>query len=151
MLQRIQTVYLLLVLVCTLVGLCTPLGYFHQSGFVVADFYNLRLTPAEGLHDYTPWALFVLLVLVAVSAFCCIFMYKHRMAQVRLAVLGGLLLVGYYLVFGYFLYAFIHELNAEFTVSWTLSLPLVAVILEYLAFRGIMKDELLVRSLNRLR
>ena len=34
---------------------------------------------------------------------------------------------------------------------WTAAFPAAALILLYLAFRGILKDEMLVRSLDRLR
>lgn len=151
MLQRIQTVYLLLVTVCAVVCLCMPVGYFHQDGICVADFYNLWLAPVNGAHDFTPWAMFVLLLLAAVSSFAAVFLYKRRMFQARLSVFGGLLLLGYYIVLAVFVYLFRSRLSADFTISWTAAFPAVAMILEYLAFRGIMKDELIVRSLDRLR
>lgn len=151
MLQRIQTVYLLLVTVCAVLCLCMPVGHFHQDGICVADFYNLWLVPVNGAHDFTPWAMFVLLLLAAVSSFAAVFLYRRRMLQVRLSVFGGLLLLGYYVVLTVFVFLFKSRLSAEFTVSWTTAFPAVALVLEYLAFRGIMKDELLVRSLDRLR
>lgn len=151
MLQRIQTVYLLLITACALFCLCMPVGHFHQSGICVADFYNLWLELAGGARDYTPWAMFVLLLLTAVSSFAAVFLYKRRMLQARLAVFGGLLLIGYYIVLGAFVYVFKSSLSADFTINWTAAFPAVALILEYLAFRGIMKDELIVRSLDRLR
>lgn len=151
MLQRIQTVYLLLITVCAVFCMCMPVGHFYQEGICVADFYNLWLEPVGGVRDFTPWAMFVLLLLTAVSSFAAVFLYKHRMLQARLAVFGGLLLVGYYIVLGAFVYFFKSGLEAEFTINWTVAFPAIALILEYLAFRGIMKDELIVRSLDRLR
>lgn len=151
MIQRIQTVYLLLVAVCAVLCLCMPVGHFHQDGICVAEFYNLWLAPVDGAHDFSPWAMFVLLLLTAVSSFAAIFLFKRRMLQVRLTVFGGLLLLGYYVVLAVFVYLFKSQLSAEFTVNWTTAFPAVALILENLAFRGIMKDELIVRSLDRLR
>lgn len=151
MIQRIQSVYLLLVTACAVAGLCMPIGYFHSEGIKVADFYNLWLAMSDGTRLLTPWALLVLLALVAMCSLAAFFMYKRRMLQVRLSVISGLFLVGYYIVFGVFVYMFKGRLGADFTVNWSSGLPAVALILDYLAFRNIMKDELLVRSLDRLR
>lgn len=151
MIQRIQSVYLLLVAVCAVVCLCMPVGHFHQEGIGVADFYNLWLTMADGSRVFAPWAMFALLLVSAVSAFVAIFLFKRRMVQVRLSVFCGLLLIGYYAVFGIFVYVFKSRYAADFTLNWTMAFPAVALILDYLAFRNIMKDELMIRSLNRLR
>ena len=145
MIQRIQSVYLFLVAVCAVVCLCMPVGHFHQDGIGVADFYNLWLTMADGAR------VFALLVLAAFTSFAAIFLFKHRMFQVRLSVFSSLILVGYYIVFGVFVYVFKSRYDADFTLSWTAAFPAVGLILDYLAFRNIMKDELIVRSLDRLR
>ena len=137
MIQRIQSVYLFLVAVCAVVCLCMPVGHFHQDGIGVADFYNLWLTMADGARVFAPFA--------------AIFLFKRRMFQVRLSVFSSLILVGYYIVFGVFVYVFKSRYDADFTLSWTAAFPAVGLILDYLAFRNIMKDELIVRSLDRLR
>lgn len=151
MIQRIQSVYLFLVTVCAVVCLSLPVGHFHQEGISVAEFYNLWLSLADGSHVTSPWAMFVLLLLVAVVSFVAIFLFKRRMLQVRMSVFNGLLLIGYYIVFGVFVYVFKSRYDADFTLNWTVAFPAVALILDYLAFRNIMKDELMIRSLNRLR
>ena len=144
MIQRIQSVYLFLVAVCAVVCLCMPVGHFHQDGIGIADFYNLWLTMADGAR------VFVLLVLAAFTSFAAIFLFKRRMFQVRLSVFSSLILMGYYIVFGVFVYVFKSRYDADFTLSWTAAFPAVGLILDYLAFRNIMKDELIVRSLDRL-
>lgn len=151
MIQRIQSFYLFLIAVCAVVCLCMPVGRLHQEGVTVADFYNLWLAMADGSKVFAPWALFVLLLLVAVSALVAIFLFKRRMLQVRLTIFGGLILIGYYIVLAVFVFMFKADYASDFTLNWTTAFPAVALILEYLAFRGIMKDELIVRSLDRLR
>lgn len=152
MIQRIQTVYLFLAVVCMIVGLCTAVGHFHQNGVETLSFTNLYLDMADGSgRVWSPWALFVLLVLSAVSSLVAIFLYKKRMLQVRLTVISCLLLIGYYIVFTVFVFIFKDRYASDFTLHWTVGLPAVALILNYLAFRGIMQDELIVRSLDRLR
>lgn len=151
MIQRIQTVYMFLAVVAVMVGLFTPVGHFHQDGIETLGFNNLWLSLADGTKNWSPWAMCVLLALVAILSLVAIFLYKRRMIQVRLTVISGLLLIGYYIVFGVFVYVFKGRYGGEFILNWTAGLPAVALILEYLAFRGIMKDELIVRSLDRLR
>ena len=151
MIQRIQSVYLLLITALAVAGLCTSLGHFWQDGGEVIEMYNLWLTQASGAHDFAPWALFALLLLVAILSFGAIFLFKRRMLQVRLILFSGLLLVGYYVAFGAFVYVLGGRLDSHFTVRWTAALPAVALILDYLAFRAVMRDEMIVRSLDRLR
>lgn len=152
MIQRIQTVYLFVITVLSIVTLCLPVGRFVDGqGTVVAEMYNLWLLLSDGTKSYAPWALFVMLLLVALVAFGAIFLYKKRMRQVRLTIFSGLLLVGYYIAYGIFAYILGDKYEASFNLSWVAGLPAVALILDYLAFRGIMKDEMIVRSLDRLR
>ncbi len=151
MIQRIQSVYLFLAAACAVVCLCMPVGHFHRDGIGLADFYNLWLSMADGTRVLAPWAMFALLVLAASASFVAIFLFRRRMFQVRLSVFGGLILAGYYVVFGVFVHVFKSRYDADFTLSWTAAFPAVGLILDYLAFRNIMKDELIVRSLDRLR
>lgn len=151
MIQRIQTLWLFLIVVCTVTSLLTPVGLFHQDGIPVADFYNLCLIRADGTRSYAPWALFLLLALTSIASATAIFLYKHRMLQVRLCVFGGILMIGYYAVWGVFVKVLSNQYNADYSLHWSVALPAVALILFWLAFRGIMKDELLIRSINRLR
>lgn len=150
MIQRIQSVYLLLITVLAVVALCMPMGRFLQDGVLTAELYNLYLMPANGEAVYAPWALFALLLLVAISSFGCIFLFKKRMLQVRIIIFNALLLVGYYIAYGVFVYI-LGKAWGGFALEWTAGLPAIALILDYLAFRAVMKDEMIVRSLDRLR
>lgn len=150
MIQRIQSVYLFLITVLAVIALCMPMGRFLQEGTLTAELYNLYLMPVKGEAVYAPWALFVLLLLVAVSSFGCIFLFKKRMLQVRITIFNALLLVGYYIAYGVFAYI-LGKTWGGFALEWTAALPAIALILDYLAFRAVMKDEMIVRSLDRLR
>lgn len=152
MIQRIQTVYLFLVVVCLTVAMCTPVGYFlqHDAG-MSAELYNLYSCNMEGIRDYSWWSLFAILCIAGILPLLAIFMYKKRMIQVRLTVFSAILLLGYYAVLVALLYSQKDIKFEAFIINWTLALPLVSMILEYLAFRSIMKDELMIRSLDRIR
>lgn len=151
MIQRIQSVYLLLVTVLLVMAMCMPVGQFVGSDGVTAYLFKpLGVTLAGGEFQST-WGLFGILLLSAVIALCSIFLYRNRMLQVRMTIFGSLLLVGYYIAFFVFMFVLKDELDASFRLGWALCLPLVAIILNYLAFRGIYGDELMVKAADRLR
>lgn len=177
MIQRIQTVYLLLASILCVVCLCLPIGQFVNSdGETTATLFNLWVhvpyagpvgstiqTTAEGgselvlaqeaagQHLCTPWALFALLVLVATGLIFDIFLWRTRLVQSRLAMLCCILIVGWYAVYVAFAFLLKDSYGGDFSPTLWAALPAIACIFSYFAFRAILKDEALVRSLDRLR
>lgn len=160
MIQRIQTLYLVLAIVTVVLCMCNPIGIFRAADSTpLATLYNLWLSVdmnGNVSHVVMPWvSLFALLALVATMLTMSIFLFKRRALQMRVVNFSMLLLVGYYLAAVGLVVVFNQQQGLQ---TWTgcrptfwFGLPLVAIILSYLAFRGILKDELLVRSLDRLR
>lgn len=152
MIQRIQSLYLLLSFALGLACLCSPLGYFStEQGERVSDLFNLWLRNAEtGAHSFSPWALFALLLIVCTLTFLDIFLFRRRALQMRVATLCMVLLVGYYGFLAFLVYM-AHRDGLSYTPTVMAAFPFASLVLDYLAFRGILKDELMVRSLDRLR
>lgn len=152
MIQRIQSLYLLASAILCIVCLSMPLGYFcTEAGERQADIFNLWLRINEtGEHVFTPWALFALLLIVSTLTAIDIFLFRRRALQMRIASICIVLLVGYYGFLGFLVYQ-AHKNGLTYTPSVTAAFPFAAIVLDYLAFRGILKDEMLVRSLDRLR
>lgn len=153
MLQRIQSVYILLSSILGVVCLCKPIGRLLHEGERIYDVYNLWATNSmDGAHQLTPWvALFVLLLLATCLTLCSIVLFTRRALQMRVLTFCMILLVGYYLTVAAFVYLHAHAQGMSFTPSAFAALPFVCIVLDYLAFRGVLKDETLVRSLDRLR
>ena len=86
MIQRIQSVYLLVVTILMVVCMCSPVGSIIASTQEISEFGNLCITLPDGTKDYAPWALFVILLVVAVLSFGTIFLFKKRMLQIRLTI-----------------------------------------------------------------
>ena len=147
MIQRIQTVYLLVVAILAVVMISLPVGSFVTPDYHMSELTNLALVSEEGVSDYAPWALFALQTVSAILV--TIFLYKKRMLQIRLTLFNMLVLVGYYVT----LVIFVLNLkgDASFVPSWTVCLPLISIILSWLAIRAIGKDEMLVKAYERLR
>ena len=149
MIQRIQSVYLLVVTILMVICMCSPAGSIIASTNEISEFGNLCITMPDGTKDYAPWALFVILLVVALLAFGTIFLFKKRMLQIRLTIFSSVMLIGYYAT----LVALIFMLaeDTTFSASWTVCLPFVGIILNWLAIRGIGADEALVKAYDRLR
>ncbi len=172
MIQRIQSVYLAVAAILCIVCLCLPIGHFVEpSGEVIGTLYNLWVhipaplgstistdptapvlaQEAAGTHLFAPWALFALLVLIASGQIFTIFIYKQRLVQSRLAMLCCILLIGWYAVYVAFAFILPARYDSSFQLSPWAAFPALSCVLTYLAFRAILKDEMMVRSLDRLR
>ena len=152
MIQRIQTLYLLAAFALCIACLCMPIAHFtvRESGEMV-DMYNLWLV-SEGKHlfSFCPVLMGILVITGAVTFFD-IWLFRRRAFQMRLATFSMILLVAWYIAYGIINYMLFTQMEASWRPHWSAALPAVAFILLYLAFRGILKDEMLVRSLDRLR
>jgi drug/metabolite transporter (DMT)-like permease len=120
MIQRIQTVYFLLV-----VGLMMVLLF-------VLPVSVLKPTESGG---------------IAILAFIAIFLFKKRKTQIWFGYIILFILLLDYVLF--FVCSF--DSSAFASGILTFLIPLVAGIFDFLAIKGIRRDEKLVRSLDRLR
>lgn len=153
MIQRKQTVFLLIAVILTVVCLCTPLGSFTEAngiGKCTATMYNLWITTADGAHNYQAWVLFVVLLITCPITLFAIFMYHNRMVQSRFCAFNILLTLGWYIVFAVFALNF-KETFGEFHPSFTAVFPAVSMILYFMARKAILADEALVRAADRIR
>ncbi|MEL7599632.1 MAG: DUF4293 domain-containing protein [Proteiniphilum sp.] len=150
MLQRIQTLFLLLAAAAMLVASVTPLAFFMYNGDKVV-FEAIGIYLNEVLNDST-WGLFTLGMVSSVLSLITVFLYKQRILQIRLSVFNAMLMIGFYLYFGFILYNLFPVENLVFQkVGVGLIMPVIAIILTIMAIRKIGADEALIRSLNRLR
>lgn len=147
MIQRIQSLYLLIVTGLLIATACLPVAHFTDA--LGAYPFSVFGVDVNGVHFSTAGLFFVLLLSTTVSL-ATIFLFKNRPLQVRMSVFNSLLLVGFYIAFITFYFSLRNEV-ASFRVDWALSFPLIAIILNYLAIRAISKDELMVSSADRLR
>ena len=149
MIQRIQSVYLLAVTILMIICMCTPVGSIIAGTQEISEFGNLFITLPDGTKDFAPWALFIILLVAAILSFGTIFLFKKRMLQIRLTIFSSVVLIGYYMALVAYIFMLADE--ASFNPSWTICLPFVALILNWLAIRGIGADEALVKAYDRLR
>ena len=88
---------------------------------------------------------------MTILSFATIFLYKRRKLQIRLTIIGILLMVAAILAFAYMLWQQADLLQATTKMRVWLILPLINLLCQYMAMRNIIKDDILVRASNRLR
>lgn len=153
MLQRIQTVYLLIIVALTVAVLFLPLAVV-QSGdqLFTLDAAGISTMAAQPELIYPTWGLFALTTAISLLALLTIFLFKKRILQIRLCVFNAILMLGFYGLFAFFCWDLAgQEETYTLNLKFALSFPLISLILDYLAIRNIGADEALVRSLDRLR
>lgn len=157
MIQRIQTIFLLLVVVC--MGITIGSTLWIQTSptattWELSAFMLDQTSPSGDLEASTPkWYIGALAAFVGLMALISIFQYKNRARQMMLNMINSLLMVG--LVVLVFLTT--NGVNTQIQSSdsgtyqvgfWVI---LAAMVLNMLANRFIRKDEALVRSVDRIR
>ena len=160
MIQRIQTLYLLLVVI-----LGTLLCFFPPVEFLLPN-----ATEYISLTVFDKWPLAVMSIAIPLLALVVIFLFKRRLLQARLNIMNVVLCLGYYALLALYVayivkgYEPIDFPTSEFSsplkgdlegIQWYLTIwaaiPLVNVVLTMMATRRILKDEALVRAADRLR
>ncbi len=152
MIQRIQTLYLLAVTLLMGVATFTPIAYF-VAGSEEYLLHAFALKSATSSHPTIYMG--IIIALSAIVPFITIFLYKNRLLQIRLCAVELVLLVGsvvfmaiyYYLGQRFFSDIAFHAQGFRIAIIF----PLLSLILDYLALRAIFRDEMLVKSLDRIR
>ena len=139
MLQRIQTIYLILAAVITgVLPFIFPL-WKEQVGTEIVDFYFMK--------EMSYVALFGLSTALSVVSIISFNKRQNQFVMGRLNIILNLILLGL------FVYRLL-TLSGETTVSEKgigMFLPIVAIVFLVLANKAIKKDEDLVKSVDRLR
>lgn len=155
MIQRIQSIFLLISIVLISVCLCSPLGvYVGSDSLVHGILSNTWLYDAKYNECYIySFALFVLLILAGVGTILALFGYQNRIRQMRWTVLSCILLVLYYASFiGFVIYYNKAKYpDAHFQIAFYACFPILSFILNLLAYWRIRHDERLVKAADRIR
>lgn len=162
MIQRIQSVFLLLVSVLGIVIFLFPIAtYLSDVAFYKFFICSVRDYSRQPFGEMTTQSihfpiiytitLAVLQLIVAVLAFMTILKYRNRNLQIRLNYLN--IFINVLLVGGIFYYSTLLEKMIEVTAHYNAGglFPLISIILLFLANSFIQKDEKLIRSADRLR
>jgi putative flippase GtrA len=152
--QRIQTVFLVVVVLSMIGTILLPLWVFQpeseNSHMLYALHYSVKSNGAIDTR-YLPYCVTAMLAAAAATlAFISIRQFKNRMLQMKLGALNALLMLGLMIC----VVVFALDLTKQYPHGqygaglWTI---VVSIIANFLANRFIRKDEKLVRESERLR
>lgn len=149
MLQRIQTLHLLVVAALCGVMFFLPLMWY-ANGADQLTLTALSLQVAGQQVGSTPIYLPLLLGAATLLPLVTILLYKRRMLQIRLCAVEAVLLIGLLAMEAMLYFGPQNSLDAGALQPASFA-PLAALLFVWLAARAIFRDELLVRSLDRIR
>jgi uncharacterized membrane protein len=162
MIQRRQTIFMLLSAIISALLFFIPLMSFEANSSVMSFTIFGIENPIDTLtlsQSYT-WPLIVLTVLMTILPIYTLLRYKKRKHQVKMCQLDMLLNIVFIGVVFLYYEADIQEVIAavegdeyqlEVAYFIGMAIPLVNLVLEILAIRGIKKDIELLKSIDRLR
>jgi type IV secretory pathway TrbD component len=152
--QRIQTLFLLIVIVSLVVTIFLPIWIYGDPSGVTHELYPLHYTTIQNgvrTTQYFPFSITAILTIASATlAIIAIRKYKNRMLQMKLGALNSLFMAGTIasaVIFSNQLIKTFHGGN----YGMGLWLPGVAVICNLVSNQFIRRDERLVRDSNRLR
>ena len=150
---RLQHICLVLAMAAIIVCLCYPLVQFIYTDNTAVTLSNFNTVDLNGNHHSSPWALGGLLI---ASGLCQLFVlliavFQNFALQKRGLIVTMLLLTGYYLVYLIFVLILRADVQATFP-RWTSILPLVSLILTFMAFNAVRRTEAqIIASANNFR
>lgn len=147
MIQRIQSLYLLVTAILSSALLAMPFAEIAKDGAIYV--FNAKGIVADGVVKQSGWLIFVAIALIVLVHLISIFSYKNRPLQKKIVLVGMIALLSLFGLLFYYSYFSFEGAKISFQTGFTF--PLVAVIIDYLAIRGINKDEALIRSIDRIR
>lgn len=166
MIQRIQTIYLLLVVALGITLCFKPILTFdamtdegiQRTWTLGATGFNetTEVTDIEFAPEHLNgvWGLTIASILIPALALVVIFLYRKRILQARINIFLALLCLGFYGVMGIFVWFAkmnIHVEELHWHITPWLAIPAICFVLTLMATRRILKDEALVRAADRLR
>jgi len=155
MIQRVQSVYLfMMALLSSLLIPGSFLNFTEKTGSVIRVSFNEVVRDNAGkatelVEKLMP--LSVLIVLIPVISLATIFFFKKRKFQFQLSrfliLLAGILVIACIHVS----FRIVSKFDAGVIPGFKMFLPVLILILSILAYRGIRRDDQLVKSYDRLR
>lgn len=156
MLQRIQTVFLLFIIIFGVVFTFFPMIEFQtEEATYVMNAYKTTIANS-GDEISKNMGVGVMQGLIILLSIIIILLFKNRGLQIKLAKLNLLFIALQIAAIAMYLEPTklaigVVEVDILVYYNWTLAIPIVSLILNYLAIRFIKKDDDLIRSANRLR
>lgn len=141
-----QRIYLLVsAVLMAIVSQSTLAGFWAQGNGAYYELTCLKLAAGEEVLSRAPWALMVLAILIVLLLLFTLFLvfYQNYALQKRMTIYTMLVTLGFMLTYGGYFFYYQHQLEAVATqvTWWAVAVPIVTLILQFLAFLAIRKKE----------
>jgi len=151
MIQRIQTVFLFMS------ALVMSLLFFNHLASIESLDKKAELwlsgvkDSATGDYLLQSWPLSVLVIIIILIYLITIFLYKKRELQMRFIIYAIILTVGLIGFVAFYGIQGANQIDGRITMDYFSVMPVVAVIFNILAWRGIRRDYLMLKAVDRIR
>lgn len=152
MIQRIQSLYLLLAIVFPVFTYIVPLARFEQ-GATAFSLYSCHYDAEQvaALAGRMPYGLLILSLASIALAVVALLGFKNRVAQLKKVAWTMAVQVLWFVACGAYSASLASRLDMDFTPGIGLVFPLLSLVCLVMARRGIRHDEALVRAADRIR
>lgn len=150
MIQRIQTIYLLLSAVLAGLVFAVDINVI-QTVSEKYVFKVLGVFDSAGIYFIKTNPLAIVLIFIVLINLFAIFMFKKRKLQIKLNILAMVFCIAFIALVFYYNYQVMQAMQGTFVFAAGVVLPLFSLIFLLLANKRIKKDEALVRSVDRIR
>ena len=155
MIQRIQTLYLLVIVILSAFVILSPVADLINGVDKLVYLLDIKgislVQPTGNTVESRIWAFTLVSLIIPVLALITIFSFKNRLKQIRVTVINMIFMLSFYVFLALYLWPACERLHADWHLRIIAVFPLINLILSYLAIGAIGKDEKLVKSLDRLR
>lgn len=151
MIQRIQTIYLLLTIILAVLFLSGDIIHFQNGSSISINGISTLQEEKISYEELSTWPLTVLSILVPIISLVTILLFRKRTTQMKFNLFLILLIIMQIGAVVYFIMALSKTFRTDLQPGTKLVLPVITLILSAMAYRGIKKDEELVKSYDRLR
>jgi hypothetical protein len=159
MIQRIQSIYLLIAAIATIILIFLPIGYITTDElYYVFNAFVVKLNIPESSVYMSTVYIALILGISAIISIVAIFMYKDRKRQIQIVYINMIVFLIAILIMIYvypdiiFVRRGLMNPDDYFNFNyWILACMIPAALCLYLANRAIKKDEEKVKAADRLR
>jgi hypothetical protein len=153
MLQRIQSMFLFIIIGISIADLFIPLALFEGTKLncQLSSLNVVDVSDDKAIDTVLSFPLLIVMSAIVLITVTTIFSYKNRVRQMKFCKLNILLNIVFMVVL--FFYADSLEKLSGASAQYTMGafLPLASVVLLFFTNRSVKKDEELVKSTDRLR
>ena len=157
MIQRPQTLFFLaLIAICLMLTFSDIVFFTAQNPdtaeTVHVEYDESKLSAANGSTEVTHTYLIAFLAVISALSLFSIFLFTNRKLQMTAASINYLFILGLIvMMYVYSLHINYFEGAGNQTFTFMALMPLSLLFFNFLAIKGIRKDEKLIRSMDRLR